>query len=584
VSAFPPSAVIPPPGGASQLSARLLRRWPVAVALLVAAHLAFGVFGRGIWKPDEPREAAIAARMARLGADLVVPHLGEAAFCEKPPLYYWLAAGAVHALGDTPAAIRLPNFLYAIAGALLLGALANAAGGRAAALAAGVLMGTFYLAYRVEIWIATDALLMLSVAGALLGCYRGVTARRGAPKLGWYALAAGFLAAGFLTKNVVAWIGPALALLALLAWERRWRELIAWELLVAVAMLLGACVPWVLAVAARPEGTRYLRGFFVDNLFGRFGRIGAVGYPDAHPGWVGAYLVDLPVDLLPWTFLIVAAVVAAWRIVRRPAGTDEVEDMKRTAWRFAVAAIVPGFVVLSAAASARDVYAAVLMPGFALLGGLWVAKALAKPSRLDERMIRATAVLLGVVALLLPPGLLVGVLKLGAPLPPLAVGVLCVGWLVGVALAWRSWTAARAARPERSLVSGVACLVIAWSCGAPLAFPVFDRAQNLASVGYAAREVASAHALVLWQPDETIIGTLDHFVAMNPPALQTIEEVRARLVTAPDLRLLARATGGRDTGRRLAELVAASGLTIERRIDLPEPGGRSYVILSPRAR
>ena len=44
-------------------------------------------------------------------------------------------------------------------------------------------MGTFYLAYRVEIWIATDALLMMSVAGALLGCYRGLTADRGWPKL-----------------------------------------------------------------------------------------------------------------------------------------------------------------------------------------------------------------------------------------------------------------------------------------------------------------------------------------------------------------------------------------------------------------
>src|SRR5208337_633240 len=154
VPASPISATVPPASEPTRSAPWLLRHWAAAVAVVVAAHLSFGMFGRGIWKPDEPREAAIAARMARPGADLVVPHLGETAFCEKPPLYYWVAAGALRALGDTPAAIHVPNFLCAIAGALLLGALAHAAAGRAAALAAGVLMGTFYLAYRVDIWIA----------------------------------------------------------------------------------------------------------------------------------------------------------------------------------------------------------------------------------------------------------------------------------------------------------------------------------------------------------------------------------------------------------------------------------------------
>src|SRR5664280_1585944 len=217
-----------------------LKRWPLLVVVAVAVHLAFGILGRGLWKPDEPREAAIAARMARPGGDLVVPHLGDAAFCEKPPLYYWVAAGSARLFGRGAVALRLPNALYALAGALLVGALAAAAAGRAAALAAGVAIGTLYLAYRVEIWVATDALLIFSVAGALLGCYRGLAAARGWRKLGWYALMHAFLAAGFLTKNVVAWIVPALALLAFVAWERRWRELLAWELWAGLAIQAAA--------------------------------------------------------------------------------------------------------------------------------------------------------------------------------------------------------------------------------------------------------------------------------------------------------------------------------------------------------
>ena len=569
-----------PPRGSSEFAPWLRRHWAMTVTVVVAVHVAFGMFGRGLWKPDEPREAAIAARMARPGADLVVPHLGEAAFCEKPPLYYWLAVAAIRAFGDTPAAIRLPNFLYAIAAALLVGALARAAAGRTAALAAGVLMGTFYLAYRVEIWIATDALLMLTVAGALLGCYRGLASRRGAPKLGWYTVAALFLAAGFLTKNVVAWIVPVIALVVVVIWEGCWRELLAWELHLSAVLTVAACAPWVLAVAARPEGSRYLRTFFVENLLGRFARTQGPGYAQSHPGWIGAYVLDLPVDLLPWTFLIVAALVSAWKIGRRRVAAGEPRADDARAWRFAIAAIVPGLVVLSASSSARDIYAAVLMPGFALLGGLWIATAMPKPSRLDTAMVHANALLLGIVPLALPTGLLFGAMKLGAPMPGLAVTVLLIGWLVGLALALRAWLAARARRVARFFASATGCLIVAWSCAAPLAFPIVDRAQDLAPVARAARDVASMHPLVLWQPDETIIGTLDHFVAMDPPALQTIDEVRARLAMAPGLRLLARATGGRDTARRLAELLASCDLRIERRIDLPEPGGRRYVILA----
>jgi 4-amino-4-deoxy-L-arabinose transferase-like glycosyltransferase len=549
------------------------------MVLVVGTHAALGMFGRGIWKPDEPREAAIAARMARPGADHIVPHLGTAAFCEKPPLYYWAAAAAIRTLGDTPQAIRTTNFAFALATALLLGALARSAAGRNAALAAGVLSGTLYLAYRVEIWIATDGLLVLAVAGALFGLWRGLMSARGAAKIGWYAIMAAFLAAGFLTKNVVAWIVPGLALLAFVAWERRWRELVAWELWLGAAVTVALCLPWVLAVASRPTGSSYLRAFFVANLFGRFGRMAGLGYAHSHPGWIGAYLLDLPVDLLPWTFLLVAALAAAWRVVRRESG-GAAEDRERAAWRFALAAIVPGFVVLSMASTARDIYAGVLMPGFALLGGVWFARAAAEPARLDRAMAQATAVLLGVVALALPPGLLLGVIHLGAPEPVWAVALLLAGWVAGAALAWSAWRAAHASRLPASLARATLCLVVAWSCGAPLAFPVVDRAEDLAPVARVAHDVAAAHPLALWQPDETIIGTLDHFVALDPSALQTTGEVKARLAASPDVRLLARATGGHGTPQRLAALMAATGLAVETRIDLPPPGGRSYVILS----
>ncbi len=559
----------------------VIRHWPLALVFLVSLHLLPGIFGRCLWKPDEPREAAIAGRMAGPGADLVVPHLGATAFCEKPPLYYWAAAGSIRLFGHGAVGARVPDLLYALAGVLFVGLLARAVAGRVAALAAGALMGTLYLAWRVEVWIATDALLMLSVAGALFACFRALGARKGWPKLGWYALMHGFLAAGFLTKNVVAWIVPALALLVFAAWERRWGELFRWELLTGLAIQAAAVIPWVLAVAARPEGATYLRVFFVNNLFGRFTPIQGVGYTQAHRGWLGAYLMELPVYLLPWTFLFVAAFVAAWKAVRV---ADDARDggraRERSGWRFAVASVVPAFVVLSASATMRDIYAAVLMPGFAVLGGLWARGALERSTRLDRGMARATRALLTALALALPPAVLVGAWKFGAPTSPLPVALLLAAWAAALVLAARLWRTLRGEALGGAFAAAVACWVVTTVGIAPVLYPVLNRSQDLSPVAEATAEVARVHPVVIWQPDETIIGVLDFYASLTPPFTSADDELRRRLRADPSLRVLTEVTEGAGKERRADNLERRFGLMIERRVDSPPPGGRAYAIFS----
>jgi 4-amino-4-deoxy-L-arabinose transferase-like glycosyltransferase len=558
-----------------------LSRWPLLLLLVLAVHLAFGVFDRTLWKPDEPREAAIAGRMARPGADMAVPHLGETAFCEKPPLYYWVATGSIHLFGLGPVPVRLPNLVYALAGALLVGLLANAAAGRVAALAAGLLMGTLYLAYRIEIWIATDALLMASVAGALFACYRGLTARRGWPKVSWYSLMHLFLAVGFLTKNVVAWIVPGLALLAFIAWERRWRELLAWELYAGLALQLAAVLPWVLAVAAEPNGVSYLRGFFVNNLFGRFAPLEGVGYSESHRGWLGKYLVELPIYVLPWTFVMVAALAKAWRMCGETVAVDDGGRIReRAGWRFALAAVIPGLVLLSASTTMRDIYAGVLMPGLALLGGLWAARALASPDRFDQAMVRATVLLLGAVTLLLPVATLITVGRVTAPASPPRLTVLLVMWALALALVARAWRTQRRDRLSAALASAVGVWVVTLLAVAPVLFPVINRSQDLSPVARAAKALEADHPVVLWQPDETTIGVLDFYAGLTPPRITTASELQRRLSATPKLCVLTEVTGGRGKERRVADLGERFGLAVMRRIDLPAPGGRSYAFLA----
>src|SRR2546430_3492120 len=61
--------------------------------------------------------------------------------------------------------------------------------------------------------------------------------------------------------------------------------------------------------------------------------------------------LELPIYLLPWTVLAAAALRRAWDRVRA-------SGAEGTPWRFAGGATLPFLALLSAAATARDIYAA----------------------------------------------------------------------------------------------------------------------------------------------------------------------------------------------------------------------------------
>src|SRR6202042_3311350 len=128
----------------------LLTRSRSAFLLIIAALLLIwcvGTLGRGYWTPDEPREADIAWRMS-WQAEKAVPLLAGEAFCEKPPLTYWLAAVPIRLLGTEAWAARLPNLLYAIITALGVGLLARRSAGVFAGVVGAAVMSTFLLSYQ----------------------------------------------------------------------------------------------------------------------------------------------------------------------------------------------------------------------------------------------------------------------------------------------------------------------------------------------------------------------------------------------------------------------------------------------------
>jgi 4-amino-4-deoxy-L-arabinose transferase-like glycosyltransferase len=479
-----------------------------SAALLVVLALAplwlLGSLGRGLWTPDEPREADIAWRMS-LQDDRTLPQLAGVPFLEKPPLSYWMSAATLTLLGDSAAAARVPNLVYAVIAALSVAALAAAMQvDVAAAVIAAVVAMSALTAFRVSVWLAPDACLLAGCALALLGAWRGYHAAPGAAKAAGYALMHLGAAVGFMAKSAPGWLVPALTLLVLIAWERRWQELRRWELYAGFLIQALIIAPWLLAVAHEAHAGETLRALFWHNLVGRFTKVAApaaLDYTSGHRNSPGKYLLELPLYLLPWTLLVAAALGRAWQCARRaaPAGT---------AWRFALCASIPFLALLTFAATARDVYAAPALLGFGLLVGLWANDAQSSAGRLDRLAVRSSRWLLALIAWTLAGALGVFVVAGAVPWAAGAGAALAVvGSIHGALLL--------AARAERSgdvsqsigwIYSGYAA---ALCLSALVVLPVIDRWQDLPALARRIHADTAHERLALLDPDETTIAMLD---------------------------------------------------------------------------
>jgi 4-amino-4-deoxy-L-arabinose transferase-like glycosyltransferase len=560
-----------------------------------------GILCRTAWTPDEPREADIAWRMS-LQSDRTLPQLADTPFLEKPPLSYWMSAAAISVYGDTPAGARVPNLLYAVVSALAIGALAFAMDGGIAAIVAALVAATAITAFRVAIWLAPDACLLAGTSIALLGAYLGYRAQPGRSKLLGYTLMHVGAAIGFMAKSAPGWLVPAVALLAIIVWERRWSELRRWELyagFIAQVLLIG---PWIYEVSRTAHGTEALLALFWHNIVGRFTKISApaaLDYTTGHKNTPGKYIIELPVYLLPWTLLAAAAVRRAWDRIRVPGD-------RGTPWRFAICSIVPFLVLLSVAATARDIYAAPVLPGFGLLIALWLSELLVggrQPSltRFDRFAIRGTQILVAVVAVAFAV-----VLAILAAAAPGTSGInLVVNAVVVIAIAVITLLFASHMQQSGDTLRGLSWTYTGYAAVLTLSglaiFPTIDRWQDLPSLAQGIHEDSRNGPLALLDPDETTIAILDHRFRTQFRELTTeggsadtavttwfrSQGSQARVLvkmpgrTPGDVtRILNRIHAQPDPDDGLAGMLASKGVaTIVHKYELPE--GRRYALLGP---
>jgi 4-amino-4-deoxy-L-arabinose transferase-like glycosyltransferase len=347
---------------------------------------------------------------------------------------------------------------------------------------------------------------------------------------------------------------------------------------------------WIGFVYVGEDGPAHLKVFFWNNLVGRFTHLDApsqLQYAAGHRNFPGKYFIELPLYLFPWTFAALAALARVWRQRR-----DSFHAGR--AVRFALAASLPSLLVLSLAATARNIYFAPGLPGVALLLAWWLGESAANPQPWDVRALRATAVLLLISA---------GVLAIAAAIVgvdswavlssrPLYVVTSAAGVAAAAYFASRAWPAALTpAAAARWLLLAYTALLIG---PLPQIYGQVDAWQDLPSIARAVRRDVAGKPLALLQPDETIRAMIDLYTTTQVTVIEGTPQ--AELARISDFAgtqpggLLLRQLPGRSPPRSalLARYLHASASTplrpqVPGRVvaDYQLPNGRRYQLLEP---
>lgn len=352
-----------------------LTRWGwLIVALLGLAMYFVGIWSYHFLDPDEGRYAEIPREMLESG-DFVTPRLNYVKYFEKPPLLYWITAGAFALAGEKEWAGRA---VPATAGFLTL-LLVMGLGRRMWGKRGGVISGWVYLTSLLPLVMARlliiDGLFGLCLSACWAAWWLGTDTEEARAKRRWYLAAWACLALATLAKGPTAIAMSLGVVVVYCALRRNFRPLreMAW----APGLLLFAVIafPWhVLVSLANPEFPYYY--IVVQHL------LRATGQEHIKPAWY--FFVITPLGMWGWALIILPVFWAGLRksltLWHRPAATATADavspasDREQSAVTFLVVWALGVVVFFSLSRCKLVPYMQPAYPALALLIGWYLTR------------------------------------------------------------------------------------------------------------------------------------------------------------------------------------------------------------------
>ncbi|OGP95031.1 MAG: hypothetical protein A2157_04705 [Deltaproteobacteria bacterium RBG_16_47_11] len=335
--------------------------WVQVIVLLVFCSLLFilGVGCWDLWNPDEPRYGQVAKEMVERG-DWILMHVNGNTYEDKPPLFFWLIAlSSFLWQGFTSFSVRFPSAFLSTLTVLLTFFLGKKLyGSRTGFLSAVVLATSFefaYLSTRANI----DATLTFITTASIFLFLQWHQHNKAEGKedkdkksLCIYGFYIG-MGLATLAKGPVGFILPLLVSLVYLSVQKDWKAMKRMRLLTGMLLLIVIVLCWYLPAVLK-GGQAFLNETLLHQTIVRF----AKGTSHVRP--IYYYLINFPVDFLPWFLFLPGAIVYGLSKRREGISKD---------FLFLLVWFVVIFLFFSFSKGKRAIYLLPLYPAASLLVG-----------------------------------------------------------------------------------------------------------------------------------------------------------------------------------------------------------------------
>lgn len=283
------------------------------VALLILTRL-YIMFHVPLFHPSEGRYAEISRNMLA-ERDWITPQIQVGVpFWGKPPLSFWLNALSISLFGVSKFSVRFPSFLLSVFTSLLTYKMAANLKGHLFGVYSALVLSTTSLFFLMAGAVLTDPILMFSITLSLVSFTSAIQTNRVGISHCWvYCFFAG-IALSVLSKGLIGVLFTLSPILVSALWSHEWRNIIkTFPLRTGFLLFVIIAVPWHILMEIKNPG--FLNYYFVGEHIKRFLISGWNGnmYGGSHNHYLGMILVYTFVDTMPWSPLLLAAVIWLWK-------------------------------------------------------------------------------------------------------------------------------------------------------------------------------------------------------------------------------------------------------------------------------
>ncbi|MGQ9721580.1 MAG: ArnT family glycosyltransferase [Candidatus Jordarchaeum sp.] len=334
--------------------------WPLFFIILVFCFFIF-IFGIGLWdlwNPDEPRYAEVAREMVERG-DWVLMHLNGKIYGDKPPVFFWLIAFSSFIWnGFNSFAVRFPSALFGTLTVIVTFLLGKILFSEHTGFLSSIILITCvefaYLSTRANI----DTTLTFFTTTSILFFYQWliyIKEDKNKKKIknlliyGFYVS----MALATLTKGPVGFIVTIMVSITYLLIQKDWKSLREMRLFPGMLLFLMIVLSWYIPAVIK-GGNAYLK----ETLFKHTVEAYVKGWTHVKPPYY--YLINFPIDFLPWFLFMPGAIIYSFLKIREG---NRKEYIFLLIWFFSV------FLFFSFSKGKRPIYLLPLYPAASLLVG-----------------------------------------------------------------------------------------------------------------------------------------------------------------------------------------------------------------------